>query len=326
MREAVIGFDTSNYRSSVAVVTLEGEILYQFRELLRVPEGERGLRQSDAVFAHVRNLQAAWEPLRAVLRETRPVALAASVRPRDPEDSYMPVFHVGKTMAGLLAATLDVPCFETTHQRGHLAAAARGTELEEAERFLALHLSGGTTDLLRVERDRIEPLGGSLDLHAGQLVDRVGVALGLGFPSGPELEKLAERGSGEGRLGCSMAEGDLCCHFSGAEAQALRWIRDGEVPREQIAREVYDLLARTIARMLCAGSAGTGLRRALVTGGVASSELFRSLLRDRLRKRRGAPEVCFGAPELSGDNAVGVALTGLRALRESKSTKGREDR
>ena len=228
-KPAVVGFDTSNYRTSVAVVTADGEILANYRELLPVSEGERGLRQSEAVFAHIRQLRNAEEMLRAASKHVRIAGVAASTRPRDGEDSYMPVFQVGHTAGRTLAAVLDVPFCETTHQRGHLAAGLAGTGLEGRDRFLAIHLSGGTTDLLAVDGKNVKQIGGSADLHAGQLVDRTGVSMGLPFPSGEALEQLALNGSAEGRLGCSMESGDLYCHLSGAETRVLRWIRDGSL-------------------------------------------------------------------------------------------------
>ena len=315
-RPAVVGFDTSNYRTSVAAVTLDGEILVNHRELLPVADGERGLRQSEAVFAHVRQLRNAEESLRAALKNVRIAAVAASTQPRDGEASYMPVFQVGHTAGSLLAASLDVPFYGTTHQLGHLAAALHGTKLEGRDRILAVHLSGGTTDLLVTDGNRVEQIGGSADLHAGQLVDRAGVAMGLGFPAGEELEKLAIRGKSEGLLGCSLDPGDLVCHLSGAETKALQWIRDGRMPKENIAREIYDLLARTLARMLKAGAEKTGISKTLVTGGVAASALLRQLLEERRAKTRSCPEIVFGRPEMSGDNAVGVALIGVKRFRE----------
>ena len=311
----VIGFDTSNYRTSVAAVTLDGEILVNHRELLPVSNGERGLRQSDAVFAHIRQLRHSEEALRASLGGRRIAAVAASTRPRDGEESYMPVFQVGFTAGSLLAAALSVPFYETTHQRGHLAAALAGTALENEDRLLAVHLSGGTTDLLVMDSEKVVQIGGSADLHAGQLVDRAGVAMGLPFPSGEELEKLALRGKSEALLGCSLDKGDLTCHLSGAETKVQQWIQAGTMLREDIAREIYDLLARTLARMLKAGAEKTGLKKALVTGGVAASALLRQLLEERRLKTRGCPEIVFGKPEMSGDNAVGVALIGAKRLK-----------
>ena len=312
----VIGFDTSNYRTSVAAVTLDGEILVNHRELLPVSNGERGLRQSDAVFAHIRQRRNSEEKLRGALEGRQIAAAAASTKPRDGEESYMPVFQVGFTAGSMLAAALNVPFYETTHQRGHLAAAMAGTALEKEDRLLAVHLSGGTTDLLVMDSEKVEQIGGSADLHAGQLVDRAGVAMGLPFPSGEELEKLALLGKSEGLLGCSLDKGDLTCHLSGAETKVQQWIQAGNMPREDIAREIYDLLARTLARMLKAGAEKTGLKKALVTAGVAASALLRQLLEERRLKTRGCPEIVFGKPEMSGDNAVGVALIGAKRLKE----------
>ena len=313
MSRTVLGLDTSNYRTSVAVVSEEGRVLLNYRELLPVPAGERGLRQSEAVFAHIRQLSAAEQALRQITEGTV-AAVAASTAPRDGADSYMPVFMAGASFGRLTAAALGVPFIGTTHQRGHLAAAAAGTELEKTGEYLALHLSGGTTDLLEVREESVTQIGGSLDLHAGQLVDRAGVAMGLTFPAGPELEKMAENGTSSGLLGCSMSEGDLFCHFSGAESQVQRWIADRSIPRENIAFEIYALLARTVSRMICAGAEKSRFRQALVTGGVASSPLFRQMLLRRIRARHQAPRIVFGQPELSGDNAVGVALIGLRKV------------
>ena len=319
-KPVVIGFDTSNYRTSVAAVTLDGEILVNHRELLPVTSGERGLRQSDAVFAHIRQLRNSEEALREALKGSRIAAVAASTRPRDGETSYMPVFQVGYTAGSLLAAALNVPFYETTHQRGHLAAAMAGTGLEKEERLLAVHLSGGTTDLLVMDADSVTQIGGSADLHAGQLVDRAGVAMGLPFPSGEELEELAALGHSEGRLGCSMEDRDLVCHLSGAETKVQQWIRDGSLPREDVAREIYDLLARTLVRMLKAGTEKTGIRKALVTGGVAASALLRQLMEQRRMKTRGCPDIVFGRPEMSGDNAAGVAMIGAERYRSCQKS------
>ena len=314
MSITVLGLDTSNYRTSAALVDEDGTVLMNYRKLLPVPSGERGLRQNEAVFAHLRQLNEAADTLREAAKGTI-AAVAASLSPRDGSESYMPVFMAGASFGRLTAAALGVPFIGTTHQRGHLAAAKSGTELDRAENYLALHLSGGTTDLLEVHGAGIAQIGGSLDLHAGQLVDRAGVAMGLGFPAGSELEMLALQGNSRGLLGCSMSDGDLTCHFSGAESQVQRWIKEGKVNREDTAREIYDVLARSTARMLAAGAEKTGLDSALVTGGVASSPLFRMMLVQRITARRSSLKIVFGQPEMSGDNAVGVALIGLKEIQ-----------
>ena len=302
-----LGLDTSNYTTSAALCTSQGEIV-QSRRLLPVKTGERGLRQSEAVFAHVRQLaqqvenvmKAASEPLSCV---------CASVSPRDGEDSYMPVFNVGEMVGRSIAAAHHVPFYTTTHQRGHIRAAQVGTSLT-SPRFLALHLSGGTTDVLLMDGENLIPLGTSMDLHAGQLVDRVGVALGLPFPSGPHLEKLARQGTAKALVPVSMDEKSLQCHLSGAEAQLMRMIQKGE-NQNDIAAEVYSILCRTVLRLLKAAGEQTGTSEILLAGGVASSQLFRELTTERNEKRRLNLHLHFGKPEYSGDNAVGVALIGL---------------
>ena len=317
MTRVVIGVDTSCYTTSVAAVTVEGEVLASCRRLLPVPEGERGLRQSEAVFIHVRQLPGRFEELAPFVRDAQIAAVCVSRTPRDEQESYMPVFHAGDAQARGLAAMLGVPCFATTHQRGHIAAAMVDSGVRAGD-LLAVHLSGGTTELLSMVDDELTLLGGTLDLHAGQVVDRTGVALGLPFPAGPHLEKLALQGHSEARLTMTTRDGGLHCHFSGAETQVQRWIAEGALPPEDIAREVYDLLARTVARMICAGAEKTGIRQVLIAGGVASSALFREMVKERIAKRDRNLHVCFGRPEYSGDNAVGVALIGAQKLRAAE--------
>lgn len=305
-----LGLDTSNYTTSAALCC-PGKEPRQLRRLLPVAAGERGLRQSEAVFAHVRQLPQVLLPLLQEAEE--PIScVCASVSPRDQESSYMPVFRVGESQGRSLAAALRVPFFPTTHQRGHIAAARFGSGLTAA-RFLALHLSGGTTDVLLADGDQLSPLGASMDLHAGQLVDRVGVALRLPFPAGPHLEEMARKGACKNRVPVSMDENGLHCHLSGAEAQLMRMIAAG-CPPEDTAAEVYGVLCRTVLRLLSAAAETTGVSEVLLAGGVASSALLRELLMERIEKRRLGLRLYFGRPEFSGDNAVGAALIGLEQL------------
>lgn len=317
MSRVVVGLDTSCYTTSAAAVTVEGDVVASCRKLLPVKAGERGLRQSEAVFAHVRQLPEMMEALSEHLRGMEIVAVCVSRKPRDDDDSYMPVFQVGDAQGRALAAMLGVPCFASTHQRGHVAAAQVDSGIGPGD-LLALHLSGGTTEVLALRGDELTLLGGTRDLHAGQLVDRCGVALGMAFPAGPHLEELALRGHAQARLKASLEPGDLHCHLSGAETQVQRWIQAGALPPEDIAREVYDLLARTVARLVLGAVRATGIQQALLAGGVASSALFRQLVTARIHKVEPELHVCFGRPEFSGDNAVGTALIGARRWRETQ--------
>ena len=303
---AVLGIDTSCYTTSAALVSVEGELLGSARRLLTVGEGERGLQQSQGLFQHVKNLP---DMIGQVMQGAPQIcAVCASVRPRPAEESYMPVFRAGESQARAAAALLRVPFYPVSHQEGHVRAAMVDAGIDAGRPFLALHLSGGTTEILLADQGRLTLLGGSLDLHAGQLVDSTGVRMGLGFPAGPALEKLAVQAAPQGLLGVSIK--GTSCNLAGAENKIERWLAQGEISREQIAAEVFDFLCRTIERMIENACEATGARQALLAGGVASSTLLRGMLNARAKKRRLNCRLHYAHPELSGDNAVGVALLG----------------
>lgn len=311
-----LGFDTSCYTTSVALAR-DGEIIASRRRLLTVEEGGRGLMQSEGVFQHETRLPGLIEELMQEAGVVRLDAIGASTCPRPVDGSYMPVFTVGEGYGRSLAAVLGVPFIATSHQEGHIRAAMVDTGLEYGEEILAVHLSGGTTEVLHVKKreagsetentqNTIEIIGGSNDLHAGQFVDRVGVRLGLGFPAGPALEQMAMRGTAEARLpvwvrGCE-------CSFSGSESAAQRLIDAGGISPDDMAAEVFSCIARSLAKVLANAAEQTGVRKVLLAGGVASSTHLRKLLPERLKKMKVRMKLYWGRPELSGDNACGVAL------------------
>lgn len=309
---AVLGVDTSCYTTSAALVSLEGEIIASSRRLLEVRQGERGLQQSQGVFQHVRNLPQMIENVMRDAPDAQVCAVCASTRPRPAEESYMPVFRAGESQARAAAALLRVPFYPVSHQEGHVRAARVDSGVDSAKPFLALHLSGGTTEVLLADGGELTLLGGSLDLHAGQLVDRTGVRMGLSFPAGQALEKLARCAEAKALLGVSIK--GVSCNMAGAENKIARWLEEGQMSHEQIAAEVYDFLCRTILRMIEAACEQTGCRQALLAGGVASSALLKDMLLKRAKKQRLACRLHLARPELSGDNAVGVALLGAEAF------------
>lgn len=307
MPSLCLGIDTSCYTTSVAC-TDQKSIVFMKGTMLSVAFGDRGLRQSEGVFQHVKQLSPLLLDLFSAVDRHEIACVAVSASPTSQQDSYMPVFLPGLKQAETLAAALGVPLIPTDHQSGHIRAALFGNEtLLARERFFAVHISGGTTDLLLAEphRDkpyRIEPIGRSTDLHAGQFVDRVGVALSLPFPAGKHLEALAVQAAKKNvRLASAVKGTD--CSFSGAESAAQRMI--GTVPDAELAYGVYDCLARTLAKLFKNAAAQYGDLPFLICGGVASSALLRTLLKERFS---GA--LYFGKPELSRDNAVGVSLIG----------------
>ena len=307
MTPVVLGIDTSCYTTSCALADLQGNVL-QNRRLLTVEQGERGLQQSTGLFQHVNRLPEILQGVLEQLPDHQICAVCVSDRPRPQQDSYMPVFLAGSCVAQSIAMAMNVPLYRTSHQQGHVRAARIGSTLK-ADRFVALHLSGGTTESLLVDRDEIALIGGSNDLHAGQFVDRAGVALGLPFPAGPHLEKLARGGSAVPLI--KLAHRDGYVSFSGAESQVQRMVAEGSVAPADIAMEVYHYIARAVAQIIIYAHEQTGAPDVLLAGGVASSALLRDLLSQRLRKKKLRVRLHWARPEYAGDNACGVALIGL---------------
>ncbi len=300
-----LGIDTSCYTTSLAAVDEHGTALFDGRTVLDVPPGGRGLRQSEALFQHIRNLA----PLCLRWREDAPgaeaAAVAASVRPRPAEGSYLPVFLAGALAGQALAAGAGAAFLHTTHQEGHLRAAlVEAGNIPPA--FLALHLSGGTTEVLCAARTAagfdLAELGGTTDLHAGQFIDRLGVAMGLPFPAGPALESLAAGGCAEAcRLPVACQGWNLS--FSGPLSAAERALRGGADPAD-LAAAALACLSASVARLLKQAIADTGLREILLGGGVCANRKLRADLAAALPEAR----LIFPRPELATDNAVGVAL------------------
>lgn len=305
------GIDTSNYTTSVALCDGEGKILANIKYPLPVKTGERGLRQSDAVFAHIKNLPSATADLQAAIRAAgdKLTAAAVSSTPRDEEGSYMPCFLSGVSAAEMLAVGADVPLYRTSHQQGHIMAAyaTSGAEkarlLEEHGRFIAFHVSGGTTECVLVEREedgfRIELLGGTADLNAGQAIDRIGVALGLKFPCGPEMEKLALNYTGE-PINAKISVKENLCNLSGLENNSVRMINSG-ASAEAVCHYTFAFIAKTLTKLAENARSVHGDLPIVWAGGVMSNSIIKKHL-------SSLGNVYFTEPQYSSDNAVGVAL------------------
>ena len=305
-----LGVDCSAYTTSLALVDGAERLLWEGRKALEVRKGGLGLRQSEAVFAHIRNLPPLWEEGAAHLREIPLAAVAASVRPRPDAHSYMPVFKVSEAAGALIARTLGLPFYAYSHQEGHLAAGLWSAGLPPG-RYLAAHISGGTTELLFLEekgggRLEISIAGGGSDLHAGQFVDRVGVAMGLAFPAGPALEQCARRGR-TGAIALPVAVKGSSISFSGPASHALRLL-EGGCSRPDLARAVELCIADSLAAALHAAADPALYRAALIVGGVAAN----AFIRERLVSRGPAAPFHFAQPSFAADNAAGLAVLAAR--------------
>ena len=299
-----LGIDTSNYTTSSALYDFEkGEIIQQ-KKLLPVKEGELGLRQSDAVFAHVKQLGGIVKELFNG-KKYEIDAVGVSTRPRDIDGSYMPCFLVGDMVSETLSSVMNVPKYEFSHQQGHIAAAlfSAGRLDLMNEKFIAFHLSGGTTEALLVTPDenriiKCEKVAGSADLKAGQAVDRVGVMLGLPFPAGKYLEELALQSTAKFKIKPTM-KGKECC-LSGIENKCRKMLDSGE-KSEDIALFCLKSVEAALCGMTEALIEEYGKLPLIYAGGVMSNKIIRKTIEDKYNG-------IFALPEFSSDNAAGIAV------------------
>lgn len=305
-----VGIDTSNYTTSVAIASAEGEIFANLKAPLPVKDGERGLRQSDAVFSHVRNLPTLMKEAERYLSGYAPLAIGVSVRPRDAEHSYMPCFLTGEAAAAAMSAALHIPCYTFSHQNGHVMAAAYSSGHSDkilSAPFGAFHVSGGTTEVLYVEPDgydfKITLVGETADINAGQLIDRIGVHMGLKFPCGIEMERLARENTR--KIPRPRIHVKNCvCNLSGAENLSVKLYADTK-DASLVSAYVLETVGETLSALtegLCTRYPKLPL---LYAGGVMSNRI----LQEKLGKRY---DTYFSEPQFSADNAAGIALLARR--------------
>ena len=300
-----LGFDTSNYTTSVAAFNgVSGE---NCSRLLDVRPGELGLRQSDALFAHVKRLPEMTDELFAALPKDTIRAVGASTRPRAVDGSYMPCFLAGSSQAQTLARILDVPFYAFSHQQGHIAAAlwsAGRMELMDTP-HLAWHLSGGTTELLLITPEgknvRAEKLGGTSDISAGQLIDRTGKLLGLQFPAGKALDALSREVDAAEDFRVKV--NGLTFSFSGLQNKVEGYHAAGHGAAETARYALRSVMGCILRTTEAARKAYPGLP-VVFSGGVASNAM--------LREACAGTDAVFAQPQFSTDNAMGVAILTAR--------------
>ena len=297
-----LGIDTSNYTTSAAI--FDGEAVRQEKMLLPVGEGEKGLRQSKALFHHVKQLPTVLDRL---FNGENITAIGVSSRPRNIEGSYMPCFLAGEGLAESLGSFARLPVYKTSHQVGHILAALYSCKrldlISDKKPFIAFHLSGGTTDCLLVEPSKDEVIkctavASSLDLKAGQAVDRVGLMLGLKFPCGAELENLALRSQRKFSIKPTL-KGGSCC-LSGLENICKKMLDSGE-PSCDVALYCLKYIEAALIAMTEFALNEYGYLPLVYAGGVMSD----SIIRESVRKKFSAE---FAEPAFSADNAAGLAV------------------
>ncbi len=303
MGKISLAFDTSNYTTSAA--WFDGECGENAGRALEVPEGELGLRQSEALFAHIKRLPEVVEALK--LRHGADIAaIGAASKPREGENSYMPCFLAGLSQGSTTAMAIDVPFFAFSHQQGHIASAAWSANHIGllSQKHLAWHISGGTTDLLLVEpRDRsisCKSIGGTTDLAAGQIVDRAGGVLGLRFPAGRELEALSARADKKDFFAPKVNE--LSFSLSGVENKVQEYYFATK-SRENTAYYAMRSIISAIERVTANAKEMFGDLPILFAGGVSSNLLVREIV----------PGI-YPEPRYATDNAIGIAILAYRQV------------
>ncbi len=320
----VLGLDTSNYTTSAALfkdVNGEKMCCANIKIMLPVAMGERGLRQSDAVFAHTKNMPEVLDRLKELTAGEHIDAVGYSYAPRDVKGSYMPCFLVGKSVAHAVSAVTGAAIYPFSHQAGHISAAlysaGRADLMESLSEFAAFHVSGGTTDILTVKSEphddiplKITRIGGTLDINAGQLIDRVGVMMGLRFPCGAELEALAGAYDGK-RDKMKLTLDGLFASISGAENKARElYQKTGDAPRTAaftigVVSDMLTMMTRSLMELF-------PKYPIIYAGGVMSCGIIKNRLSDM-------GDVYFAKPELSSDNAVGVSQLAYYAHMRDKA-------
>ncbi len=311
MNKLFVGIDTSNYTTSLALCTYEGEIVANIKQILDVDDGKRGLRQSDALFAHTKNLPTLTDRLSDVIDsypDAEICAVGYSAYPRDVEGSYMPCFLAGRACAHSFASGRGCSVYKFSHQAGHIQAALYSSGCEEeilsqayecGGKFAAFHVSGGTTEILLVDTSdgkmNISLIGGTRDINAGQAIDRAGVMMGMKFPCGREMEAVSTAHQNPVKI----CVNGLYCNLSGLENQSQRIFEKNHDVGE-VSAFVFDFVGRTLFKLT------QNLREiypsipVLYAGGVMSNGAIKTVL--------SGERAYFAKPEFSSDNAAGIAL------------------
>ncbi len=304
LKKAFIGIDTSNYTTSFAICDLDGKILKNYKILLPVKEGERGLRQSDAVFAHIKNLPLIAQKIKDDSESYDILAIGHSAYPRDAEGSYMPCFLVGEALSDILASLYKVDNYKFSHQAGHIRASIYSANVINDKSFIAFHVSGGTTEILHVTEENnsytIDLIGGSNDLHAGQAIDRIGVKMGLKFPCGVKIEELAEENK-ENLPNYNISVKGFNCNLSGLENIAVKLLEKTN-DKSLVSAFTLDFISKTIEKLTMNLRGKYQNEQIIYAGGVMSNSIIQGNIRAKFSN------VYFATPEYSSDNASGIAL------------------
>lgn len=307
MSKYYLGIDTSCYTTSLSIIDEESNVIFDKRIILEVPNGKKGLRQSEMVFQHMNNIPKLFEQItKSEVDLNKIVSLAISDKPRNIEGSYMPAFLAGINFGQVIAYSLSADTHFLSHQENHIYAASLGTSYDYRKRHISIHMSGGTTEILLSEfiddELSLTIIGGTKDLSFGQLVDRIGVYRGLKFPCGAEMDKLSSYTSKK----APKVKSDGYFNISGMENyfKNMSDLKDGEI---------YALMFSTISNILYDSiiflCEKYDVDEVMLVGGVSSNSIIKSRLPDRLIKKEISTYIADAI--YCSDNAIGSAYYSL---------------
>lgn len=309
----IIGIDTSCYTTSIAAITLNREIIFNEKKMLKVKNGERGLRQSEAVFQHIKNFGEISQQIKKYFnnKNYKIELICASNKPRNLEESYMPVFEVGNNFAKTIASLCDCKMINTTHQENHIAASLYGCKKENLNKFLSVHMSGGTMEILLTEKIKkgyeTKIVGGTKDISFGQLIDRVGVKMGYDFPAGIYIDKNAISCKEDIKVGLKTSVKESFINVSGVENQAYKLME--EKNNNYVSKAVMNSIIKSLEKAIVFSCEKFEIYDVVFVGGVASSKYISNVLTKKLLKK--GIDSFFTESVYSSDNACGCAIIGL---------------
>lgn len=308
MKNYILGIDTSAYTTSIAIIDKQtDQVVFDMRKILQVPHGQKGLRQQDAVFQHLKNLPDIFGKICIDLNKVDTVSVSS--RPRNVENSYMPVFTVGQNFGRVIAKTLNCNYAEYSHQENHIGASLIEHYKIIHNNILAIHISGGTSEFLSVCKSstgyKANIIGGSKDITFGQLIDRIGNAMHFPFPCGMYMEKYIVDNTNIENIKSPRISADEYINLSGMENYYLNLYNSNKYEKQTIINSLFRYIAECIICIIKNLKNTNEFSTIIVTGGVASNSTIRKMILEQLENQF---KIIFPSIRNSSDNAIGIAL------------------
>lgn len=309
MDNYILGIDTSAYTTSLCIVDFDTEeVILDSRKKLLVSKGQKGLRQQEAVFLHMKNFKDLFDEIYFDLNKIKIVSVSS--KPRNVIDSYMPVFTVGQNYGKVISKTLNCNYIEYSHQENHIAAAMidyyKSTKLDDE--ILAIHISGGTTEFLTLLKSKngyaTDIVAGTLDITFGQLIDRIGNLMEFEFPCGMHMEKYIYDNKKIDKIKIPPISKGKFINLSGMENYYTNMYLSNKYEKQTIINLLFEYISACIINIINNLKDEYIFTKIIITGGVISNRVIRNYIIDNLKDEF---QLIFPSTANSSDNAIGNA-------------------